>query len=173
MGGTSPTVDNTYILTKGLQSDLNSTDIVDGMLRFTTDTGRLYLDIGTTSRILISETVDLYTEDEIKELLAPLPKVYVSSDTHRSFVYSYTTLSWVDLAACLLTVNSDNANKVLWFSDTSDEQPEYDASLTYNPSTDTLTAPNIKATAMMFVGNMRIQNTEKADHSHSVLIDFI
>jgi hypothetical protein len=166
------TIDNTSILTKGLQSDLNTTEIVDGMLRFTTDTGRLYLDVDST-RVLISETVDLYTEAQIKSLLAPLPKVYVSSDTHRSFVYSYSTLSWVDLADVKLAVSpSENVEKVLWFSETTDTQPEYDASMTYNTSTDTLTVPNIKTT-ITYVGNMRIQNAENADHSHTITFDFV
>lgn len=171
----SPTVDNVPIYTKGLQSDLNTTPIEDGKIRFTTDTGRLYLDIGSNNRILISETVDLYTEQEIKAILAPLPKIYVASDTHRAFVYSVSTLSWIDLAAIKLSeATSANADKVLWMSDTSDEQPVYDAGLKYNPSTDLLIAPNIKATTTMHVGNMRIQNTLNPDNtSHTVLIDFI
>ena len=168
----SGTLDNTNILTKGLQSSLNTTPIVDGMLRFTTDTGRLYLDVDS-DRVLISETVDLYTESQIKQILAPLPKVYVSSDTHRSFVYSYSTLEWVDLADIKLTASpSEDTEKVLWFSETSDSQPEYDANLTYNTSTDTLTVPNIKTT-ITYVGNMRIQNTENVDHSHTVIFDFV
>ena len=167
----SGTLDNTSILTKGLQSSLNETAIVDGMLRFTTDTGRLYLDVGT-DRVLISETVDLYTETQIKQILAPLPKVYVSSDTHRSFVYSYSSLEWVDLADVKLAVSpAEDVEKTLWFSETSDTQPEYDASLTYNTSTDTLTVPNIKTT-VTYVGNMRIQNAENADHSHTITFDF-
>ncbi len=168
----SGTLDNTSILTKGLQSSLNTTPIVDGMLRFTTDTGRLYLDVDS-ERVLISETVDLYTESQIKQILAPLPKVYVSSDTHRSFVYSYSTLEWVDLADVKLAASpSENTEKVLWFSETSDTQPEYDANLTYNTSTDTLTVPNIKTT-VTYVGNMRIRNAENADHSHTVTFDFV
>lgn len=168
----SATIDNDVILTKGLQSDLNTTPIVDGLLRFTTDTGRLYLDTDS-GRVLISETVDLYTEAQIKQLLAPLPKVYVSSDTHRSFVYSYSTLTWVDLADIKLTVAvSEDAEKVLWFSSTSDTQPKYDANMTYNTSTSTLTVPNIKTT-ITYVGNMRIQNVENLDHSHTVTFDFV
>lgn len=172
MGSTDPTLDNTSILTKGLQSELNTTPITDGLLRFTTDTGRLYLDVNS-SRVLISETVDLYTEQEIKSLLAPLPKVYVSSDTHRSYVYSYTSLSWIDLAAVKLTVStSSNTEQPIWFSLTTDEQPKYDANLTYNTSTDTLTAPTIKATTG-YVGNMRIQNVQNADNSHTITFDFV
>jgi hypothetical protein len=115
----------------------------------------------------------LYTESQIKQILAPLPKVYVSSDTHRSFVYSYSTLEWVDLADIKLTASpSEDTEKVLWFSETSDSQPEYDANLTYNTSTDTLTVPNIKTT-VTYVGNMRIQNVENPDHSHTVTFDFV
>lgn len=170
---TSPTVDNNSILTKGLQSSLNVTEVVDGLLRFATDTGRMYLDVGNT-RVPISEVVELYTEDQIKDLLAPLPKIYVSSDTHRAFVYSYSTLTWVDLAAVQITAVTDqNVNKVLWFSDTTDEQPNYDANLTYNPHTELLSAPNIQATTA-YIGNMRIQNSLNQDNtSHTVLIDFI
>lgn len=168
------TIDNSSILTKGLQSDLNDTEIVDGLLRFTTDTGRLYLDVDD-SRILISETVDLYTEYEIMTLLAPLPKIYVSSDTHRSFVYSWSTLQWVDLAAVRLSVSeTEDVDKVLWFSETTDEQPTYSSNLKYNTNSNLLSAPNIKATTSAYIGNMRIQNTLNPDNtSHTVLIDFI
>lgn len=172
--GTSPTVDNTSILTKGLQSDLATTEIVDGLLRFATDTGRLYLDLENT-RVPISEIVEIYTEQQIKDTLAPLPKIYVSSDTHRSFVYSYTALEWVDLAEIKLTVSTTtNTDRVLWFSETTASQPTYAANLTYNPNTNLFTAPNIKATNIAYIGNMRIQNSLNQDNtSHTVSIDFI
>ena len=54
------------IFTKGLQSALNNTPIEDGKLRFTTDTGRLYLDIvegGNKSLARISAIEDVYTEE--------------------------------------------------------------------------------------------------------------
>lgn len=170
------TLDNDSILTKGLQSSLATQEIEDGKLRFTTDTGRLYLDIkeeeSPGSRVLISETVDLYTEYEIFNLLAPLPKVYVAKDTHRAYVND--GLYWYDLAAVQPTATVvENQNKVIWFSETTDNQPVYDANLHYNPSTQLLTAPNIKAT-VGYIGNMRIQNTLNADNiSHTVTIDFI
>lgn len=168
---------NVSILTKGLQSALAHQAIEDGKLRFTTDTGRLYLDIkeeGTDGeRILISETVDIYTEYQIfNEILAPLPKVYVAKDTHRAYVSD--ALHWYDLAAIKLAPTvAENSNKVIWFSDTTDEQPAYDADFHYNPSTQLLTTPNIKA-EVGYIGNMRIQNALNADNtSHTVTIDFI
>lgn len=161
------------ILTKGLQSDLNSTDIEDGKLRFTTDTGRLYLDIGTTDRVLISEYVSIYTEQQIFDLLAPLPKIYISSDTHRAYVS--TGLEWIDLAAVKLSVAaSANTDKPLWFSATTDEQPIYDSDLTYNTYSDTLKTPNLEVSNTAYIGNMRITNTLNQDQtSHTVLIDFV
>lgn len=171
----SPSVDNTKILTKGLQSSLNSLPVQDGMLRFTTDTGRLYMDVGN-DRILISEYVTIYTEAQIKNLLVPLPKIYVSSDTHRSFVFDFTALEWMDLAAINLSVSTtEDVDKPLWFTDLSgDHNPEYNANLKFNTQSGLLTAPNIKATDTIYVGNMRIQNTLNSDNtSHTVLIDFI
>ena len=170
------TLTNVSLLTKGLQSSLATQAIEDGKLRFTTDTGRLYLDIkpsgSSGERILISETVDLYTEEEIFDILAPLPKVYVASDTHRAYVSN--GVSWFDLAAVKLSVTtSTNVNRPIWFSETTDEQPSYDTNLYYNPNTQVLNAPNIKATTA-YVGNMRIQNTLNPDNtSHTVTIDFV
>ena len=168
---------NFSILTKGLQSALAHQEIEDGRLRFTTDTGRLYLDIkeeGTAGeRILISETVNLYTEYQIfNEILAPLPKIYVASDTHRAYVSN--GIQWFDLAAVKLAATvAENSNKVIWFSETTDEQPVYDADFHYNPNSQLLTVPNLKAT-IGYIGNMRIQNTLNADEtSHTVTIDFI
>lgn len=170
----SPSVDNTKILTKGLQSSLNTLPVQDGMLRFTTDTGRLYMDVGN-ERVLISEYVTIYTEAQIKALLVPLPKIYVSSDTHRSFVFDFTELAWIDLATINLAVSAtEDVDKPLWFSETTENTPEYNTNLKFNTQTSLLTAPNIKATGTMYVRNMRIQNTLNSDQtSHTVTIDFI
>ena len=172
------TIDVSSILTKGLQSELATTDIEDGKIRFTIDTGRLYLDLkpegSAGERVLISEFIDIYTESQIKnDVIAPLPKIYVASDTHRAFVYYTATLSWVDLAAVKPSASAvENVNKPVWFSNTTDEQPVYSSNLHYNTSTNTLTTTNLKATTA-YIGNMRIQNTENLDHSHTVLIDFV
>ena len=166
---------NSSILYKGLQSALNTQAIEDGKIRFTTDTGRLYLDLiegGVGKRILISETVDIYTEEEIFDLLAPLPKIYVAKDTHRSYVTD--GINWYDLAAVKLSASDNsNTNKPIWFSETTDEQPVYDVDLNYNPSTQILTTPTIKATTG-FIGNMRVRNALNPDNtSHTVTIDFV
>ena len=70
--------DYIQVLTKGLESSLNTTEIEDGKLRFTTDTRNLYLDLvesGVKRRIKISDIDDTLTEEEIFSTLAPLPKI--------------------------------------------------------------------------------------------------
>lgn len=67
------------ILSKGVQANLP--EIEDGKLRFTTDTGRLFLDNGG-NRIEITDLVKGKTKEEILNIENPLPKLYLSSDTH-------------------------------------------------------------------------------------------
>ena len=64
--------DYVKVFTKGLQSALESTSIENGKLRFTVDSGRLYLD-HNTSRIAISGVVTGFTDSEIRNLSTPLP----------------------------------------------------------------------------------------------------
>lgn len=80
---------NTYenMMTKGLASSLENTSVEDGKVRFTTDTNQLFID-ADGERHEISDVMKKYTESEIKSLLAPLPKLYLSSDTHKLFVYA-------------------------------------------------------------------------------------
>ena len=73
-------------LSRGPESMLNQVPIDDGKLRFTTDTGRLFMDV-YGSRIEITDFVKNYTEEEIKAILTPLPKIYISSDTLKFFVH--------------------------------------------------------------------------------------
>lgn len=81
-------------LTRGIQSALDKTSIDDGKLRFTIDTGRLYLD-NEDNRIEITDFITEYTEEEILATLAPLPKFYFAKDTHSIFVYSINDDDWV------------------------------------------------------------------------------
>ena len=74
------------ILTKGLKSALSSLSTSDGKLRLTTDTSELFYDDGT-NRIKISDIIRDLTEEEIKNILSPLPKIYLSSDTHKLFIF--------------------------------------------------------------------------------------
>ena len=65
--------DYIQILTKGLESSLDTTEIEDGKLRFTTDTRNLYLDLvesGVKRRIKISDIDDTLSEEEIFSILA-------------------------------------------------------------------------------------------------------
>lgn len=82
-------------LTRGLESTLDKLPISDGKLRFTTDTGRLFLDCGTALRIEISDFVKGMTESQIKSNMIPLPKFYYAYDTQRLFYYNGTT--WVQV----------------------------------------------------------------------------
>ena len=74
------------ILTKGYYSALGTTPTEDGKLRFTVDTGQLFLD-NQNERIEITDFVKGQTEEEIRTTLAPLPKFYYASDTKRFLVY--------------------------------------------------------------------------------------
>ena len=76
----------THILTKGTQSALSSTAVENGKVRITTDTHELYIDTDS-GRIQISDIVKDYSEEEIKAILAPLPNIYLSSDTHKLFIF--------------------------------------------------------------------------------------
>lgn len=88
---------NTYdrILTKGPESALPSI-FTDGILRFTTDTGRMFVD-NQSGRVEVTDFVKGMTEAEIKALLAPLvSKIYISSDTDKMMYYD-TTSGWTEI----------------------------------------------------------------------------
>ena len=123
------------ILTKGNFSSLTTTPIEDGKLRFAEDTGALYMD-RATDRIKISDIEDSYTEEEISEIIAPLPKLYLAKDTHR--IYVFADGMWIDISEIgLSAAESVNKDLVIWMSD-KDDNAKYDAGLSYNPSTKTL-----------------------------------
>jgi hypothetical protein len=73
-------------LSRGLQSAINETPIEDGKLRFTVDTARIYLDL-KNERIEFTDFVKGLTGEEIRNLQNPLPKMYLSSDTHELLFY--------------------------------------------------------------------------------------
>ena len=77
----------TKYLSKGIQSVLDTLPIEVDKLRFTTDTGRIFLDLLNGTRLEFSDFVKSYTEEEILNILTPLPKVYISSDTHKLFIH--------------------------------------------------------------------------------------
>jgi hypothetical protein len=80
-------------LTRGSQSDVYNTTIQDGKIRFATDTGRLFIDVGT-SRIEITDYVKGLTYAQIMALNNPLPKLYMAVDTLQFYSYNFGTRSW-------------------------------------------------------------------------------
>lgn len=85
------------ILSKGIEANL-PVNIGLNKLRFTTDTGRLFLDNEGTERVEITDFVKGKTKEEILGTLAPLPKFYLSSDTQELYYYDTTgTGEWKSL----------------------------------------------------------------------------
>ena len=84
----------TKVLTKGVQSALARTPIENGKLRFATDTGRLFIDNNNT-RVEITDFCKDYTEEGILNIVSPLPKVYIASDTFKMMVYDATKKKWI------------------------------------------------------------------------------
>jgi len=97
------------ILTKGLESELVAYE--EGLLRFTTDTKRIFLDTGSSSRIEFTDFVKGMTESQILALNIPadiLPKFYLASDTWKLYVYDTTTSTWKNIK-CTLTASDVGA----------------------------------------------------------------
>jgi hypothetical protein len=149
-------------LTKGLESSLASQLIENGKLRFTKDTGRLYVDIvegALSKRIKISELINDKTDAEIQSMLSPVVgKIYLASDTHRA--YTFNGMGMVDLGSVRLNeATSSNTDRPLWFSEEAVNAPLYDTDITYNTSTGELKTPNIRVTESVSVNGMNITDT--------------
>ena len=82
------------VLSKGKESSLDNLDIENGKLRFTTDTGRLFLD-DDGKRIEITDFVKGLTKDEILSIEDPLPKFYFAIDTYE--LYYYLRRRWIPI----------------------------------------------------------------------------
>ena len=74
------------ILSKGYYSSLAGTSIEQDKLRFTLDTGQIFLDTAD-ERVEFTDFVKGLTEEQIQDTFAPLPKFYLSSDTHKLFYH--------------------------------------------------------------------------------------
>ena len=81
-------------LSRGLQTTLDETPIEDGKIRFAVDTGRLYID-SEHDRIPITDVIYGLTYREIVALENPLPKVYLTSDSHQVMSYDYKEEEWI------------------------------------------------------------------------------
>ena len=161
-------------LTRGLQASLANTPIEDGKLRYTTDTGRCYMDFkdenGNLKRIRINDVEFDYTESQILALIPTSDKLYIANDTATAFYY--VNGSWMRVGGVTLKKDSSNKNYMLWFSSEDGTQPLYNTGLTYNPSTNTISVANIVATESIKVGNMIITETIDDENNHVVDFDF-
>ena len=84
------------ILTKGYRASLDDLELDEGKLRFTEDTGELFLDLDD-KRIQISRDVETSkTESQILASTAAFEKIYLSSDTHRLYYpeIGESTVTW-------------------------------------------------------------------------------
>ena len=105
---------NTYpqFLTRGLSTNLNSTTIEDGKIRFTTDEGKLYIDYGTggsAKRFAISDVVTGLTEAQIRALASPEDKLYLASDSKNILVYASNAWDSVTTKTPVMTYTEYNA----------------------------------------------------------------
>ena len=154
-------------LTKGLEASLKTTKIENGKLRYTTDTGKCFLDIDD-KRIQITDINIDYTEAQIKTLTTGIVnKIYVASDT--GAVYIYIGSKFVKIGPLALASSTANSGYVLWFSGTTDKDPKYSANLKYNPYTNILKTTNIEVTKAV-IGNMTITSTK--DTNGNITVDF-
>ncbi|MBR6289361.1 MAG: hypothetical protein IKR19_08500 [Acholeplasmatales bacterium] len=125
------------ILTRGLQANL-PVSLTDGILRFTTDTKRLYLDT-STARLLISDVISDYTEAQLNALSSHIAgKVYVAKDTFRVYVSDGTSL--LDASRIIPVAVSDNNEYYVWTNNGGVGGPKYNTGFSYNPYTKTLKA---------------------------------
>ena len=158
------------VLTKGLESSLATTPVVEGKLRYTTDTGRLYMDLNNNTRIRISDVIYEYTESYIlNDILAPLQKIYVASDTGRAYIYIND--AWVNIGPIKVTAASGSSDLMIWMSDGTDgDEANYATGLKYNPSTNTFKTPNAEVSTKLSVGDLEITDTEdQSTGYHTVL----
>ena len=85
------------ILTKGYYSALKNTPIEDDKIRATRDTNQLFIDFDGERRE-ITDFIKGMTEEEIRSVLAPLPKFYFASDTKRFLIFDNDNDEWIIVA---------------------------------------------------------------------------
>ena len=96
------------IVTKGYESSINNTPIEDDVFRLTIDTRQLFADVNN-ERLEITDFIKGMTEEEIRSVIAPLPKFYFSSDTHKFLIYNSDIDEWIVCAEA----NKDTVPKAL------------------------------------------------------------
>lgn len=148
-------------LTRGLESSLSRLSVVDGKLRFTTDTGRLFLDNGT-ERVEITDFVKGLSESQIKSIVTPLPKFYYANDTN-SILY-HNGSSWQKINNHVEFADKDeDGNNIK-----STYAPKISPSFTGTPTTPT---PESNSNELMIVNKKYVDNAI-TDILELVVIDF-
>lgn len=79
---------------RGRQKTIDKSPIIDGKIRFAIDTRRLFFDT-EQERIEITDLVTGMTYKEIIVLESPLPKLYLSSDSHQLMLYDFKEEEWI------------------------------------------------------------------------------
>lgn len=149
------------ILTKGLKSALLNTTVESDKLRLTTDTYELYFDNGNT-RIKISDIIKDYTEEEIKSLLAPLPKLYLSSDTHKLFIFD-------DNGECVdITTSSGNNLPEDCETIINDDGTVTEITPNCTITTEIIDSKNAKETFVFSDGTVKVKTTTISDDGKTV-----
>lgn len=149
------------ILRKGLQANLATTDIDDCVLRFTTDTLRMYIEDGETRRE-ITNVIYKMTEEEITEADTWLPKFYIARDTMKVFVSDGFTLADVTnefIPSAIPNTETQVYYPVLKSADGVTNNKGYTTSFGFNPSTKELN-----------IGDLRI--TQTVDEDGNKTLDF-
>ena len=75
------------IFSKGYLSALKNTPIDNDKIKIATDSRQLFIDTDN-ERFEITDFVKDHTEEEIRGILAPLPKLYLASDTGRILIHN-------------------------------------------------------------------------------------
>lgn len=82
------------IMTRGYQETIDNTAIQDGKIRFAVDSGRLFFDVGNSLRIEVTDYIKGLTLSDIANLKNPLPKLYLTADTHQFYMYDRKKEQW-------------------------------------------------------------------------------
>lgn len=81
------------LMTRGLQATIDDTAIESGKFRFAVDTGKLFIDT-QNDRIEITDMILGLKYNEVIALQSPLPKIYLTTDTHQLLAYNPYTETW-------------------------------------------------------------------------------
>ena len=108
-------------LSRGTEESINAQPVIDGKLRFKTDTGKLFLDNGN-QREEITDIDSSMTEIEIVNMPVSKfqEKIYLASDTCRIFWFRKSDNTIVEIASTARNVESA---KYAIFSDDVEEEP--------------------------------------------------